>query len=254
MANDNLTLAHLIASIGSLNGYGSSIAQTKRALDTGDTNFMRQDNEDVSLFEDIIDGIHAVKKEGFSVQGIIAINKMFKHSELEDPIMPGHLRNALYNTDNNIAIMVSEQTQEAYIPPEVVTKENLQSIIDRFNKSEKVTFDAWQVFASLAKLQPFQDGNKRTALIAANAARDGWEEENYLVLPFDELDKAEFSINLMRYYMATDSQAENVALKRMVALAPSQGELIYHHAQKIGHDVDLSKMKTKPLFKGEQHH
>ena len=45
---DNTALAQFITSFGSLNGYGSTIAQTKRALDTGNTNALEQDNEDAS--------------------------------------------------------------------------------------------------------------------------------------------------------------------------------------------------------------
>jgi hypothetical protein len=247
---NNFALAHVIASIGSLNGYGSSIAQTQKALDTGNTKYLKQENEDVNIFKDIVAGIAAAKEYGFNVEGMIAINKAFTHSEVEDPIIPGHLRNALYNSDDNIAITVDEHSQKAYIPPEVVSKDYLQGIVDDFENSDQSRFEAWKVFARLSKLQPFQDGNKRTALIAANSAMNVWRNEDYLVLPFNDLDKAEFSINLMRFYDASDSKAELAALKKMVALVPSQNELVYHQTQATEKgSLDLSKVKTKPLFR-----
>lgn len=65
---DNTALAQFIASFGSLNGYGSTVAQTKKALDTGNTNALEQDNEDVPIFKDALAGIKAVKKDGFTVK------------------------------------------------------------------------------------------------------------------------------------------------------------------------------------------
>lgn len=88
----------------------------------------------------------------------------------------------------------------------------------------------------MSKLQPFQDGNKRTALIAANAALNTWEKENYLVLPFNDLDRVEFTINLMRYYIAADSEEENKAFKKMIGTLPTQREVLLH--KPISDDLD----------------
>ena len=246
---DNTALAQFIASFGSLNGYGSTVAQTKRALDTGNTNALEQDNEDVPIFKDALAGIKAVKKDGFTVDGIININKSFVYSKEEDPAIPGHLRNSMYNSDDNIAITIDTAGKDHYFPSEVVYKADLQKIIDEFKHSAQTKQDAWLVFAKLAKLQPFQDGNKRTALIAANAAYNVWEKENYLVLPFNELDRAEFTINLMRFYGATDHSAENKAFSKMLELLPNDNEQIYHKHINEQKALNPKTVKLKPLFR-----
>lgn len=249
---DNTALAQFIASFGSLNGYGSTVAQTKRALDTGNTDVLQQNNEDVPIFKDALAGIAAVKKAGFTVDGIISINKAFKYSEEEDPKIPGHLRNSMYNPDDNIAISIDQSGKNYYFPPETVYKDDLQKIIDQFNQSERNRTDAWLVFARLAKLQPFQDGNKRTALIAANAACNVWEDENYLVLPFNELDRAEFTINLMRFYDAKTPLEEQQVLAKMLKLIPNDNEQIYHKTINQHKKVDMKTVKLKPLFRKNQ--
>lgn len=244
-----MALAQFIASFGSLNGYGSTVAQTKRALDTGNTGALQQDNEDVPIFKDALAGIAAVKDAGFTVEGIISINKAFKYSEAEDPKIPGHLRNSMYNSDDNIAISIDQSGNNYYFPPETVYKADLQKIIDQFEQSKRAKADAWLVFAKLAKLQPFQDGNKRTALIAANAAYDVWKRENYLVLPFNELDRAEFTINLMRFYDAKTPTEEQQALSKMLKLIPNDNEQIYHRTINQHKKLDVKTVKLKPLFR-----
>lgn len=163
---------------------------------------LNQHGEDVAIFEDILKGIAAVKEKGFSVDGIIAINSAFDSPSDEQPNWPGHLRNAYYNEDDRIGITIDQSAKETYFPPEIVRRDDLQKIVDNYKESPKKEKDAWKIFADLSKLQPFQDGNKRTALIAANAAYGTFEKENYLVLPFNDLDRGEFTISLMRYYDA----------------------------------------------------
>ena len=83
--------------------------------------------------------------------------------------------------------MIAERSyspnRRLYTLPEIVTEGILQEMIDRFDTSEYTTKDGWRVFADLAKMQPFQDGNKRTALIAANEAMGAFETQDFLVLP-----------------------------------------------------------------------
>lgn len=216
---DNLNLAKFIVSFGSMNDYSSTVLQTKRALDLHDMAALNNQHHDADILKDALDGIETAKKYGFTRDCIIEINKSFIHSEEEDPKWPGHLRSASsYNPDDAIIIVTDPKgtTKDAYFAPETVYPEDLDEIVDEFNNSKKTTKDAWRVFAKISKLQPFQDGNKRTALIAANAALNTWEDENYLTLPFDNIDHADFIVNLMRFYKATDEIQENKALDRMV--------------------------------------
>ncbi|MBX0283845.1 hypothetical protein [Ligilactobacillus salivarius] len=47
MSRDNTALAKFITSLGSLNSYGSTVLQTKKALDTNSTKPLRQDNDEL---------------------------------------------------------------------------------------------------------------------------------------------------------------------------------------------------------------
>lgn len=245
----NLDLANFIVSFGSMNDYSSTVLQTKRALDLHDLSNLHHENHDGDILKDALDGIAAAKKYGFTSQGIIEINKSLIHSEEEDPTLPGHLRTSkFYNPEDSVVIITDPKgtTEGAYFAPSDVTKQDLDKIVDEYNSSDKTVKDAWRVFASIAKLQPFQDGNKRTALIAANSAFNTWDSKEYLTLPFDNIDHAEFMINLMRYYKADNSNDEEKALSRMVDTLPSPKEVQYHLNSEIEHNnVDVNDLKTK---------
>ena len=60
-------------------------------------------------------------------------------------------------------------------------------------------------FARLAKLQAFDNGNKRTVLISANLFLGAITNETneYLTIPID-FRRARFDANLIEYYMADD--------------------------------------------------
>ncbi|KRL89583.1 Fic family protein [Lactobacillus kalixensis] len=247
MNKNNLDLANFIVSFGSMNGYSSTILQTKRALDLHNLSNLSHEEHDGDLLKDALDGIEAAQKYGFSTKGIIEINTSFTHSE-EDPTIPGHLRNSDSNPNDAVVILLDPKgsTEGAYFAPSDITEEDLDKIVNEYNSSDKNVKDAWRVFARISKLQPFQDGNKRTALIAANAAYNTWNSKEYLTLPFDNIDHAEFMINLMRYYKAKDNEAEDKALERMVATLPSPKEVQYHldHEVKL-ENVDINDLKTK---------
>lgn len=221
---DNTALARFITSLGSLNGYGSTLYQTKKALDEGSTKPLRQDVDDIAIFQDAIKGIEAIKKNGFSTDGIIAINTQFDSPSEEQPNWPGHLRNAKYNEDDRTVIIVDTASNQGYFPHEVITRADIDAIVEEYDRSKKTETDAWRVFARLSKLQPFQDGNKRTALIAANAAHGSFDTEDYLLLPLNDLDRAEFTIKLMRYYESVEPAIEEKYFQEMLDLLPSPGE------------------------------
>lgn len=249
MKDRNLELASFITSFGSMNNYKSSILQTKKALDLEDSKQLTK-TSDEDIFNDALDGITAAKRYGFSTKGIIEINKSFTHSKEEDPKLPGHLRtNQFYNPDDQVVIITDPNgtTKDAYFAPENVYPEDIDEIVSQFNESNKTSKDAWRVFARLSKLQPFQDGNKRTALIAANAALNTWKNKNYLTLPFNNIDHADFMIGLMKFYVAQDLQEEDKALNRMIRSLPSQYELTAHLQSLEDSKDDIEQLKTKNI-------
>lgn len=226
MTDKNIALARFITSFGSMNNYRSSVLQTKNALDDLKKSSLPKSDEAILL--DAIDGIAAIKKHGFNSDGIIAVNKAFSHSKDEDPKWPGHLRTSMFGNPEDAIVVTTDPhgtTEGAYYAPSDVHQSDLDEIVDEFNNSAKTIKDGWRVFAKISKLQPFQDGNKRTGLIAANAAMSTWKQENYLVLPFNGIDHAEFMINLMRFYQAKTKQEEEKYLDKMIAVLPSEKEV-----------------------------
>ncbi|KRM54723.1 Fic family protein [Lacticaseibacillus sharpeae] len=248
---DNTALAKFITSVGSLNDYGSTALQTKKALDTGSTKPLRQNADDIAIFTDTLKGIDAVKKVGFSTAGIIAINKQFDSPSAEQPKIPGHLRNAFYNEDDRIGIVIDHKSQETYVPKAIITPSDIDTIVDQFNQSPRTESDTWRLFAELAKLQAFQDGNKRTALIAANAAMGTFETGNYLVLPFNDLDRIDFTVGLMRYYIANDEEARTVAFTKMMDALPSPSERQLELSKPMADSpADAKTLRIKPQLRG----
>ncbi|MFR4175473.1 MAG: hypothetical protein ACLUQC_09750 [Lactococcus raffinolactis] len=124
-------LARFIASLGSLNEYGSTIAQTKKALETENLTYLSSQTDQV-IFQDALKGIKAIQKTGFNVDGIIAVNKQFDGDSDEQPTMPGHLRNAYYNPGDQIAITLDPSGRTHYIPKEVVSRDDLDQIVTEF--------------------------------------------------------------------------------------------------------------------------
>lgn len=207
-----------IVSFGSMNNYQSSVDETKQFLEDKENIMLPQ--SDKALIYDALDGIAAIRNQGFNSNGIIEVNKAFIYSKEEDPQWPGHLRNDIYNPDDAIGIITNPNgtTKDAYYPPDVVYKGALDDIVTEFNFSRKTERDAWKVFAKISKLQPFQDGNKRTALIAANGALNTWEKKSYLLLPFDKYTRRKFIIMLMQFYKAKNENEENKILDNIIDL------------------------------------
>ncbi len=209
---DTRKLAEFIVALGQFNGYGSTTAQTLRALELGSVTPLRDDNDDRVIFTDIVKAINAVSGIPFSVQSSIDINAQFTGDSPQQPSRPGVLRHREEDPiRNNILIKLwpgSAGDVITYIPPANVDEWDLQKIVDEFNSSqgihagqgrEHTDKDGWILFAKLAKLQPFQDGNKRTALLAANHALGALESHDYLMPPTGAAYQR-FTTQLLEYY------------------------------------------------------
>lgn len=139
---DNTARAHFLNSLGSLNDYGSTVYQTKRALDEGTTSALRQNTDDLAIFTDAQRGIEAIKRIGFSTDGIIAVNRAFTSDSDEEPAIPGHLRNAIDNEDDRITVLIDGNAHNGYFPPEQVTRTDLDTIVNQYNHSKHTESDA----------------------------------------------------------------------------------------------------------------
>lgn len=71
---NNEKLARFITILGRFNDYGSTVAQTKAALDSGSVEPLRKDNDDRVIFEDTLRAIKTIQSLPFNRAAIIAIN------------------------------------------------------------------------------------------------------------------------------------------------------------------------------------
>lgn len=90
---------------------------------------------------------------------------------------PGQLR----TRDQQIGV----RTRYGRHTPPALTEDDLQQLIDSLT-CEDATENALDLFVQLAKAQPFEDGNRRTALFVANSLLIGGGR--MLVVPVDEQD------------------------------------------------------------------
>ena len=213
---NNTKLARFITVLGSLNGYNSTVAQTKRALDKGSSKYLEKNNNDKMIFEDILSAIKAIKQIGFSMDGIIA--------------------------------SASDSLEKNHYQLSIAKYQKLQEIVDSFNKSVRFEKDAWLVFVDLYKLHPFKHDNRRIALIAANAALNTWANEDFLLWPFDGLDKAEFMVYLMRYCRARNITQEKQIFTHLLSLLPTDKERIAHLKEPLT-EAEKNRQSISPTIR-----
>lgn len=180
-------LAEFITNLGKFNDYGSTISQTKAALEQKSLEPLRDDNDDRVIFEDTLRAINFVQNMPFDVKSIISINSQFTGDSKEQPNDPGRLRDIMVDPIRDRIHVDLWPAKNggvvSYFPQVQIDEEDLEKIVTVWEKSAKTKSDAWTVFAKIAKLQPFQDGNKRTALIAANHAIGALNSQDYLMPP-----------------------------------------------------------------------
>ena len=198
---DNKKLAKFITGLGRFDNYGSTVAQTEKALEENCTSHLNQENDDVVIFTGCLKAINKVLEKEFCVDSIVLINAQFDGKSDAQPKNPGRLRDGLKYPEDKIRVPLwpGEDGQVYHYPPLQVDEGDLQKIVDEWEQSEKFAADAWKLFAKLACLQPFQDGNKRTALIAANHALGTLRTQDYILPPIGRKFTS-FMGDLMEYY------------------------------------------------------
>lgn len=189
---NNSKLAQLIYSVATYDGYNTSVLQTAKNLSSNKTEWRFESESDRYIFEDLLKAVvYASSVKELTIESLKGINAQMDSKEKGQPDNPGVLR-------KNVSVVVGE-----YYPSEKVTEEmvtnRIKSILDYSISS------GWELYAKLAKLQAFDDGNKRTALIAANLWIGAFSDDNsdYLVIPTD-YRRARFDANLVDFYMADD--------------------------------------------------
>ena len=128
-----------------------------------------QDLRDVSLF------IITNRESPINSAYVRAVNAQITRS---GPLNPGQ-----YRTANQ---QIGVTTQYGRHEPQSMSDASLQRIIDFAMANTNPREQALELFVQLAKAQPFEDGNKRTALFVANSVLIREPEPEMLVIPVHE--------------------------------------------------------------------
>lgn len=189
---DKKSFAQLIISLGEYEGYNTSLVQTEKNLSSEPKNQIFSQPKDKYVFEDLVKAIdYAQGKTKVTLEVLKGVNGKMDSGQPCQPERPGILR-------NQVEIHVDD-----YTPALSVTKAMVQNVLSVIQSA--TIPDSWEMYARLAKLQPFDNGNKRTALIRANINRGAFSDSSkeVLLIPTD-YRRSRFNTNLIEYYMAGD--------------------------------------------------
>ncbi|WP_026819990.1 Fic family protein [Arthrobacter castelli] len=197
MAALNITdLAGVVYSSGKVfDGLRTGRLDTENFLRSGSLEGVTS-RSDLALLQDMRDVAQFVVNYGnqpIDARFVCEVNAQLTRSAA---IEPGKLRAA----DPPIGV----NTRHGRHDPKALTDAGLQQIIDGSLAAGDPDENALDLFVDLAKAQPFQDGNKRTALFVANARLLGARNNRMLTIPVDENDPSvadRFNDLLARAYM-----------------------------------------------------
>ncbi|MEZ5212043.1 Fic family protein [Gordonia sp. (in: high G+C Gram-positive bacteria)] len=206
----SLTTADLTAVIYSsgkvFDGLRTGRIDTENFLRSGSLDAVTS-RSDLALLEDLRDAAQFVIDNTGRVVDADYVRQVNGRMTRSAAIHPGSLR-----TDDQ---QIGVDTRHGRHTPDAVTDEDLQRIVDRADAAGNAADRALDLFVSLARAQPFEDGNKRTAIFAANAVLI--PEGRLLTVPFDEDDPgvaATFNDLLARAYLFGESDAVKDLLRR----------------------------------------
>jgi len=196
--------------VADLSGVVYSAGKVFDGLRTGrlDTeNFLRSGSRDgitsrsdLALLEDLRDVSQFIitnRETPINSAYVRAVNAQITRS---GPLNPGQYRTA--------AQQIGVNTQYGRHEPQPRSDAALNQLIDRAMAKPSPREQALELFVGIAKAQPFEDGNKRTALFVANSVLIREPQPEMLVVPVDENspDKAAlFNERLARAYVLGES-------------------------------------------------
>ena len=173
-------LAGVVYSSGKVfDGLSTGRLDTESFLRSGSLAGVRS-RADLALLEDLRDVAQFIidhRAEPIDVKFVRAVNAKITRS---GAIHPGQLR----AQDQQIGV----RTRYGRHTPDALTEAELQRVIDTALHSGDQIENALDLFVNLAKAQPFEDGNKRTALFVANRLLIGSRTPKLLTIPVDEND------------------------------------------------------------------
>ena len=194
-------LAGLLYSMGrTFDGLQSTFMATEEFLRTGNPQVVNS-KADYNLLLDLRQAAdytlhYDYAREPIDLAYVKAINAQLTRTAAMEP---GKLR------DERIPVMVSTPLGR-YKPP-VPDSATIASLIKSTvggATGEDILEDAVRLFAGLAKMQPFGDGNKRTALLAGNGLLIAHGDRHPLTVPTSDKDRTWFNRELAAYYLNSD--------------------------------------------------
>ena len=194
-------LAGLLYSMGrTFDGLQSTFMATEEFLRTGNPQFVNS-KADYNLLLDLRQAAdytlhYDYAREPIDLAYVKSINAQLTRTAAMEP---GKLR------DERTPVMVSTPLgrYEPPVPDSATIASLIKSTVGGAT-GEEILEDAVRLFAGLAKMQPFGDGNKRTALLAGNGLLIAHGDRHPLTVPTSDKDRTWFNRELAAYYLNSD--------------------------------------------------
>ena len=194
-------LAGLLYSMGrTFDGLQSTFMVTEEFLRTGNPQVVNS-KADYNLLLDLRQAAdytlhYDYAREPIDLAYVKSINAQLTRTAAMEP---GKLR------DERTPVMVSTPLgrYEPPVPDSATIASLIKSTVGGAT-GEDILEDAVRLFAGLAKMQPFGDGNKRTALLAGNGLLIAHGDRHPLTVPTSDKDRTWFNRELAAYYLNSD--------------------------------------------------
>lgn len=191
-------LAGLLYSMGrTFDGLQSTFMATEEFLRTGNPQVVNS-KADYNLLLDLRQAADYTLQYDYACEPIdLAYVKSINAQLTRTAAMePGKLR------DERTPVMVSTPLgrYEPPVPDSATIASLIKSTVGEAT-GEDILEDAVRLFAGLAKMQPFGDGNKRTALLAGNGLLIAHGDRHPLTVPTSDKDRTWFNRELAAYYL-----------------------------------------------------
>ena len=173
-------LAGVVYSSGKVfNGLSTGRLDTESFLSCGSLEGVAS-RADLALLEDLRDAAqfvidHATRK--VDAKFVRSVNATMTRT---GALHPGQLRTQ--------AQAIGVATQHGRHTPDALTEAGLQKLLDDATRTPEIQESAIDLFVDLAKAQPFEDGNKRTAVFVANSLLIDSGVGVLLTIPVDDND------------------------------------------------------------------
>ncbi|MFT4165894.1 MAG: Fic family protein [Microlunatus sp.] len=201
-------LAGVVYSSGKVfNGLSTGRLDTENFLRSGSLSGIAS-RSDLALLEDLRDVASLIIEHADRPVNAAFVRQINAQITRTGALHPGQFR----TSEQQIGV----NTRYGRHTPDAVTDDALQHLIEQATASPDREENALDLFIEIAKAQPFEDGNKRTALFAANCLLLGADTGTLLVVPVDEHDPTlseQFNDLLARAYLEDDHAGVKALLR-----------------------------------------